>query len=156
AAGVEEAAIGMADQHGVAQALPFEDVDDIGDVGGEVHLAVDEMRALAEPGHGRGEHLVALLLQEVRDPPPAPAAVPGAVHEHEGLAARLRLRVRPLDHADHPYAGRHAGDLPLSPPHETCNSTSTSHSGASTITSCPELVASNVRQDLSALHSAKA
>ena len=38
--------------------------------------------------------------------------------------------------------------------YETCSSTSTSHSGASTITSWPAAVVSNVVQVLSALHSA--
>src|SRR5262245_45640306 len=44
----------------------------------------------------------------------------------------------------------------VSSPHETCSRTSTSHCGASTITSWPQLVGSNVRQLLSALHSANA
>src|SRR6185503_11712702 len=43
----------------------------------------------------RREYLVALLFQEVGDAPPAPAAVPGAVHQHEGLGLTgLRQRRR--------------------------------------------------------------
>src|SRR5262249_9619791 len=73
----------MADEHDVVEALPLDDVDDISDVGGKVHLAVDEVRALAQPRHRRREHLVPALLQTVGHAPPA--AVPSAVHEHEGL-----------------------------------------------------------------------
>ena len=41
-------------------------------------------------------------------------------------------------------------------PHDTCSKISTSHSGASIITSCPAVVVSNVCQVLSVLHSASA
>ena len=81
----DDAAIGVADQHDVLEPLPFDHVDDVGHVGGEIDLGIEQVRALAQPGHGRREHLVAALLQEIGDAPPAPAAVPGAVHQHEGL-----------------------------------------------------------------------
>src|SRR5262249_49125419 len=87
----DEAAIGMADEHDAVEAFPLDDVDDISDVGRKVHLAVDEVRALAQTRHRRREHLVPALLQKIGHAPPAPAAVPGAVHEHEGLR-RVRLR----------------------------------------------------------------
>ncbi len=51
----------------------------------EIDLAVDEVRALAQSRHCRRERLVPALLQKIGHAPPAPAAVPGAVHEHEGL-----------------------------------------------------------------------
>jgi hypothetical protein len=81
------------DQADVPEVLPFEHVDEIGDVGVEIDILAQEVRAFADAGERRREHLVPLLFQEVRDAPPAPAAVPGAVHEHEGLGlARLRQR----------------------------------------------------------------
>jgi hypothetical protein len=46
----------MAAQHHVAQAFPFHDVDDIGDVGLEPDVGAQQMRALAEPGERRREH----------------------------------------------------------------------------------------------------
>src|ERR1700730_2649913 len=50
------------------------------------------MLALAEPGLCRREHLMAGRAQPVRDPAPAPAAVPGAVNQHECLRRGLRRR----------------------------------------------------------------
>jgi len=61
-------------------------------VGVEIDVLAHEMRALAEPGERRREHLVALFLQQVGDAAPAPSAVPGAVDQHEGFA-RAALRV---------------------------------------------------------------
>src|SRR5262249_61144817 len=51
----------MADEHDVVEALPLDDVDDISDVGRKVHLAVDEVRTLAQPRHRRREHLCPLF-----------------------------------------------------------------------------------------------
>jgi len=52
------------------------------------------MRAVGEAGQRRRVDLVAALLQNVDDLPPAPTAMIGAVNEHEGLApAGLRQRV---------------------------------------------------------------
>jgi hypothetical protein len=50
-----------------------------------------QMLALAEPGLRRGEHKVAGAAQPVRDPAPAPSAMPGAVNQHEGLRRGRRL-----------------------------------------------------------------
>ncbi len=89
------AAIGMHHQAHVLEVFPFEDVDDIGDVGVEVDVLAHEMRALADARQRRREHLVTLLLQEIGDAPPAPAAMPGPVHQHERLLrAGLRRRRR--------------------------------------------------------------
>ena len=41
------------------------------------------VRAVADAGQRRREYLVTLLLQQVGDAPPAPAAMPGAVNEDE-------------------------------------------------------------------------
>jgi len=55
-------------------------------VGVEIDILADEMRALADASKRRRENLLTLLLQQVRYSPPAPAAMPSAVHEHESLA----------------------------------------------------------------------
>src|SRR5947208_8895606 len=47
----------------------------------EIDILAHEVRALADAGQRRREHLVALLLEQVGHPPPAPAAMPGAVNE---------------------------------------------------------------------------
>src|SRR5499427_2253587 len=51
------------------------------------------MRAVGEAGQRRRVDLVAALLQNVDDLPPAPAAMIGAMNKHEGLA-RADLRQR--------------------------------------------------------------
>src|SRR5438876_385751 len=134
-AGDDGAAIGMADQHDVLEALPFDHVDDVGDVGREIDLGIDQVTALAEPGHRRREYLVAFLLEQVGDPPPAPPAMPGAVHQHEGFLDSLRSRIGRIDHAHEPRACRHAAQdgaarcfighcfLPHTICHDTCNNT---------------------------------
>ena len=48
-------------------------------------LVAERLRALAEPGQRRGEHLVAFGGEQVGDAAVAPAAVPGAVNEDEGV-----------------------------------------------------------------------
>ena len=94
-AGAGPAAVGMHDETDVAQILPFDQVDDVGDVGVEDDVLAQQMLAVAIAGERRRVDLVALGLQEVRHPPPAPATMPGAVNEHEGLAcAGLRHRLR--------------------------------------------------------------
>jgi hypothetical protein len=83
------------DQADVLEVLPFEHVDEVGDVGVEIDVLAHEVRALADASERRREDLVALLFQEVGDAPPAPAAMPRAVHQHEGLGLTgLRPRRR--------------------------------------------------------------
>src|SRR5262245_19294895 len=81
----------MDDQTNVVEVFPSDHVDDVGDVSVEDDILAHEVRALADAGESRREHLVLVLLQKIGHAPPAPAAVPGAVHEHEGLR-RARLR----------------------------------------------------------------
>src|SRR5262245_57386498 len=75
----------MDDQTNVVEVFPFDHVDDVGDVSVEDDILAHEVRALADARESRREHLVPALLQKIGHAPPAPAAVPGAVHEHEGL-----------------------------------------------------------------------
>jgi hypothetical protein len=48
-----------------------------------------EKRSFAKSGQRRREHLVAVAIEPVGDAPPAPAAVPSTVHEHEDLPLRF-------------------------------------------------------------------
>jgi hypothetical protein len=82
----------MPDQDEALEVLPANDVHHVGDVGVERDHAAHEMRALAEPGERRREHLVTAPLQQVGDAAIAPATGRGAVHQHERLALGLRLR----------------------------------------------------------------
>ena len=75
----------MADQHHIGQPLVFDDADHVGDVQGEIDAGAQQVRALAEAGERRGEHLVPARSQPVDDAPPGPAAMPGAVNEDEGF-----------------------------------------------------------------------
>ena len=50
---------------------------------------LQQVRALAEPGQRRREHLAALLFEPVGDAPPLPAAARGAGDQHEGLRRDL-------------------------------------------------------------------
>ena len=84
----------MNDEADVLQVLPFHHIDDVGDVGVEIDVLRQEVRTFAEPGEGGREHLVALLLQKIRHTPPAPAAVPGAVDQHERLRRSLGRGLR--------------------------------------------------------------
>jgi hypothetical protein len=70
------AGVGVATQDDIGQPLPFDDVDDVGNVGRQLDLLVEQVRALAESGQCRREHLVAQLLEPVAHAAPAPPAVP--------------------------------------------------------------------------------
>src|SRR5688500_4298509 len=95
----------MRDQAHVLEILPFEQVDDVGDVGVEGDVLAEKMRAVRKPGQRRREDLVTLGFEKVRDALPAPAAVPCAVNEHEGLAcSRLGHCVAPVSAC---LSGRH-------------------------------------------------
>ena len=53
-------------------------------MGVEADARGEEMRALAKTRECRGEDPMAVGGQEIGDSAPAPAAVPGAMHQHEG------------------------------------------------------------------------
>src|SRR5215210_1634047 len=67
------------------EVLPFDDINDIGNVGVQIDTGVEQMRALAQPRERGSKYFMATPFQEIRHPPPAPAAVPRAVHEKEGF-----------------------------------------------------------------------
>ena len=77
----------MAGQHDVLQALELDHINHVGDVGVQIDSGCQKMDALAEAGERWRKHLVPALLQAIGDPPPAPAAMPGAVHQHEGFGS---------------------------------------------------------------------
>jgi len=84
----------MRHQAGIPDLFPFEQVGDVGDVSVEPQVHAQKMRAVGEASQRRRVNLMAALLQNVDDLSPAPAAMIGAVNEHEGLArAGLRQRV---------------------------------------------------------------
>jgi hypothetical protein len=82
----------MHDQTNVAEILPFDDIDDVSDVGVEIDVLAEKMRALAQASQRRRKYVVAFLLQKVRDPPPHPTTAECAVDQHEGLGRALRAR----------------------------------------------------------------
>src|SRR5262249_36943978 len=79
------AAIGMADEHEIAQPFVFDDAKHIGNVQGEVDARAEQVCSVAETGVRRCEHVVPAGAQAVDDALPGPAAMPGAVNEDEGL-----------------------------------------------------------------------
>jgi hypothetical protein len=87
-----QTAEGMTDQNDVVQFLGLDDVDDV--LGENIQRDVfrQQVLAFAKSGLGWREHPVAAGAQPVRDPAPAPAAMPGSVHQHEGLGRGLRRR----------------------------------------------------------------
>src|SRR5258708_16436634 len=52
----------------------------------EIDILAHEVRALADAGQRRREHLLALRLEQAGHSPPGPAAMAGAVNEHKSLA----------------------------------------------------------------------
>jgi hypothetical protein len=82
-------------EHHVAQPLPFQQVHDIGDMGGEIDTRRQQMRALAQPGQRRRKNNVAIAAKPIGDAPPAPAAMPSTVNQHKGVGHQS-----PLPHAD--------------------------------------------------------
>ena len=93
-AGDNPAAIGMADEHDapdVLKTLPLHDVDHVGDVHVEIHIAAHEVRTLAQARERGREDFMAEALEPVRDAAPAPAALRGAVNQHERLGSRRSL-----------------------------------------------------------------
>ena len=95
------AAVGMRDEADILQVFPVHQIDDVGDVGVEDDVLAEQMRAVAIAGERRRIDLVAVPFENVGAAPPAPAAMPGAVNEHESLArVRLRHRLRPSERRD--------------------------------------------------------
>src|ERR1700674_447414 len=73
----------MAPQHPGGQILEADVVRHVLDMGGKVHALVEEVGALAEAGERGREDAVAAGGEEIGEAPPAPAAMKGAMHEHE-------------------------------------------------------------------------
>ena len=90
-AGDRQAAEGMPDQHDIAQFLGLDHVDDVLGESIERDVFGQQVFPLAKPGLGRREHLMPGRAQPVRNPAPAPAAMPGAVNQYERLRRGLRL-----------------------------------------------------------------
>jgi hypothetical protein len=97
--GNNESAVGVTTEDYVAQPLPTHHVHDIGDMRGDVDpLPQRQMGALAETGQCRSEDRVAVAVKSVGDAAPAPAAVPGAVHQHKCVRHQFPLpRARALE-----------------------------------------------------------
>src|SRR5437899_4625776 len=84
----------MADEHDapdVLQTLPLYDVDYVGDVHVEIHIAAHEVRTLAQARERGREDFMAAALEPVRYAAPAPAALRGAVNQHERLGSKRLL-----------------------------------------------------------------
>ena len=77
------AAIGMAAEDHLVELLPADQIDDIIDVHLKIDLARQQVASFAHAGERRREHMMALIEKRAPDPCPAPAAVPGTVHEDE-------------------------------------------------------------------------
>jgi len=78
-------AIGMADERHIPEVFVFEDIHDVLNMCFQRDGVAHEMRAFAKPCQGRREDLVSFGAQQISHPPPATAAMPGAMNEHEGL-----------------------------------------------------------------------
>jgi hypothetical protein len=75
--------VAVANEDDVQQVFHLKERGDVLDMGVEFDVRPGEMLALAQAGERRGEYLVPGAAQERPDEAPAPAAVPGAVHQHE-------------------------------------------------------------------------
>jgi hypothetical protein len=82
----------MSDQHDIVQLLALDEVDDVCLERIQRDIPRQQVLALAKPGLRRGEDDMALGAQPIRNPAPAPAAVSGAVHQHECLNRPLCRR----------------------------------------------------------------
>ena len=88
----------MGDEADAVEVFPCHQVDDVGDVGVEDHVLAQKVRAIAVAGERLRINLVAALFQNVGNAPPAPAAMPGAVNQHERFpGVRLRHRLCRLE-----------------------------------------------------------
>lgn len=82
-AGDDHAAIGVPDKHDVAELKPFDGVDDVEDVGLQVHVARQKVRSLAQSRQRRHHNGVTVSKQPVRQACPTPSAVPSAMYQNE-------------------------------------------------------------------------
>jgi hypothetical protein len=90
----------MRDQAHAFQLFPFEQVDDIGDVGVEHDVLAEQVRAVGEPGQRWCEYLVTLGFEQIRDAPPAPECLAAARLCHRFSSAqccRARADRRPRE-----------------------------------------------------------
>ena len=60
----------------------------------QIDIGRHQMRPLAQARLGRRRHPMAMDAQDVCHPFPTPAAMPGAVHQHEGLALACHVSAR--------------------------------------------------------------
>src|SRR5438309_10430026 len=96
-AGDTTGAIGMADERDapdVLQTLPLYDVDYVGDVHVEIHIAAHQVRTLAQARERGREDFMAAALEPVRYAAPAPAALRGAVNQHRSEERRVGKECR--------------------------------------------------------------
>src|SRR5436189_515930 len=93
--GDDETSIGVAAQNDILQPLPLQDIDDVGDVGAEVHFGVDEVRPLTEACQRWREDLMPGVCQKIGNSTPAPATMPSAVNQDERLCSLDRHRTSP-------------------------------------------------------------
>jgi hypothetical protein len=73
----------MADQNDIRQALLFDEVHHVGDVGLEINVRAHQMDALAQPCECRRIGFMAGRAQCLCDRTPVPAADPGAMNQNE-------------------------------------------------------------------------
>ena len=85
----------VADEHQVAQVLHVDGRDHVLDEGLKPDIRRDKVGAVAEAGQRRREYAMAGRLQALGDFSPAPAAMPGTVHQHIGLSLFRPLAPRP-------------------------------------------------------------
>src|ERR1700748_1844936 len=89
----------MRHEDNVRQVLPDDDIRDVGNMRREVHLFGEKVRPLAEARHRRRKDLMPFRLKKIRNAPPTPSTVPGAVNEHERFRRRLRGDARQAESA---------------------------------------------------------
>src|SRR5882724_8403161 len=86
-----KAAERVPDEDNVGQFFGLDDVEDVLGESIQRYVFRQQMLALAESGLRWREHLASGGTQPVRNPAPAPAAMPGAMNQHERLRRGLRL-----------------------------------------------------------------
>jgi hypothetical protein len=78
----------VADQDDVVELFRLDVTDDVGHEGIERDVLGQLVLALAESRQGGRGNAMADAAKRVGDGPPAPAAVPGAMHQHVGVGHR--------------------------------------------------------------------
>jgi hypothetical protein len=87
--GYRRAPEAVAHQHHIAQVLSQQNLSDVIYEGIESDVCVQEVRSVTHPGVAWREYAMTLAAQPIRDALPAPAAVPRAVREYEGLVSNV-------------------------------------------------------------------